>query len=656
MWCRHCLREVQASSSGLSPAACPLCGRSVEAVTRQTQAVRQAREILERWQSSDLFDRIHNTEPTPPKKQQAVLNPPRLSMQREESSPVVTSLPVTPVNRPLPPLSELAPAPPASTTASTNASPTASTTPEAVAAAAISGKDLSSLEQTAQALPSGPASASVVREVPTLPVDLIAPPFLVAAAANSTIANSPATDVTCASSEPPKAPHAIAGPVADAPAAPESVPNATALIETEAAVIRVSESVPIPLDLSSADPEIPQTPQFRETLSPARDTHRNEPVSSMNDGMNTDSIAAFFENNGANLMQHAETPKGATAASKPRFSPIAPMLFPPVAADEQIPFPDGNFPGQPDTENMIPIAPRHGFVTPVNPARPIAADEKTRGTIENLSNAGPRLDPESLPIAEQPRGRTPLTRPNLQRKSLLPPSPKVRSTTDSTVGTNLRIDSPAETGKSGIDQTRDTASTSVMTERGRPVRVSNSPEVGLHNRMATSPTGDALQTPSEGQTMASRPTQQRFVDAPHSLSSRGPHFDVNPPRRTNLTSIIGQTLAYIGVLGLTVGTSMVIYGHFGGYAEYTPTGWLVTTVAQMLLFLGVINLVSGGMEQNNEDVSRRIQSLGDQLLRIEQATSQSQHSPQTDDPAADGYPEAANYSESNRQVSNGLRG
>jgi hypothetical protein len=650
MWCRHCLREVQASSSGLSPAACPLCGRSVEAVTRQTQAVRQAREILERWQSSDLFDRIHNTEPTPPKKQQAVLNPPRLSMQREEPSPVVTSLPVTPVNRPLPPLSELASAPPAS--------PTARTTSEAVDLPAISRKDLSSRQPTPQPSPSGPASASVVREVPTLPVDLIDPPFLVAAAANSTIADSRTIDVTCDSSGAIKTRNAVAGPVADSLASPKSGPVAAALTDTntKAAVIRVSKSVPIPLDLSSADPEIPQTPQVLETRSPARDTHRNEPVSSMNDGINTDSIAAFFENNGANLMQPAESPKGALAASKPRFSPIAPMLFPPVAADEQIHSPDGNFPGQPDTENMIPIAPRHGFVIPGNPTRPIAADEKIRGTTEKTSNAGPRLDPESLPIAEQPRGRTPLTRPNLQRKSLLPTSPKVRSTTDGSVGTNLRIDSPAETGKSGIDQPRGTASTSVITEGGRPVRVSNSPDVGPHNRMATSPTGEASQTPSEGQTMASRPTQQRFVDAPHSLSSRGPHFDVNPPRRTNLTSIIGQTLAYIGVLGLTVGTSMVIYGHFGGYAEYTPTGWLVTTVAQMLLFLGVINLVSGGMEQNNEDVSRRIQSLGDQLLRIEQATSQSPHSPQTDDLAANGYPETAEYSESNRQVSNVLRG
>ena len=114
----------------------------------------------------------------------------------------------------------------------------------------------------------------------------------------------------------------------------------------------------------------------------------------------------------------------------------------------------------------------------------------------------------------------------------------------------------------------------------------------------------------------------RYIDEPHGNGVRGPHFEVSSPRRSNLTSIIGQSLAYLGVLGLTIGTSMVIYGHFGGYAEYTPTGWLVTTVAQMLLFLGVINLVSGGIEQNNDDVSRRINSLGEQLVRIEQVTSE----------------------------------
>jgi hypothetical protein len=123
-------------------------------------------------------------------------------------------------------------------------------------------------------------------------------------------------------------------------------------------------------------------------------------------------------------------------------------------------------------------------------------------------------------------------------------------------------------------------------------------------------------------------SRQRYIDEAHeSQVLRGPHFEMNPPRRSSLTSLTGQFLAYTGVLGLTVGTAIVIYGHFGGMSEYTPTGWLVTTVAQMLLFLGVINLVSGGIEQNNHDVSHRINVLGEQLMRIEQVTETAMRGP-----------------------------
>jgi len=123
-------------------------------------------------------------------------------------------------------------------------------------------------------------------------------------------------------------------------------------------------------------------------------------------------------------------------------------------------------------------------------------------------------------------------------------------------------------------------------------------------------------------------SRQRYIDEAHeSQTLRGPHFELTPPPRSSMTSLTGQFLAYIGVLGLTVGTAIVIYGHFGGMSEYTPTGWLVTTVAQMLLFLGVINLVSGGIEQNNHDVSHRINVLGEQLLRIEQVTESAMRGP-----------------------------
>jgi hypothetical protein len=93
---------------------------------------------------------------------------------------------------------------------------------------------------------------------------------------------------------------------------------------------------------------------------------------------------------------------------------------------------------------------------------------------------------------------------------------------------------------------------------------------------------------------------------------------------------IGQILSYIGILGLTAGTSFVIVGYFGGPASYAPTGWLVATIGQMLLFLGIVTLVSNGMEQTSAEVqqtvnsridelSGRLESLGDKLIRIESA-------------------------------------
>ena len=140
------------------------------------------------------------------------------------------------------------------------------------------------------------------------------------------------------------------------------------------------------------------------------------------------------------------------------------------------------------------------------------------------------------------------------------------------------------------------------------------------------PVSNVLETGNRRTRTQGRP-RQRYIDDAHDAVARGPHFEVVPNRRSNLTSITGQFLAYLGVLGLTIGTAMVIYGHFGGYSQYTPTGWLVTTVAQMMLFLGVINLVSGGMEQTSTDVSQRMEYLGAQLMRIEQVTEEALRGP-----------------------------
>ncbi|MGE3314186.1 MAG: hypothetical protein AB7O26_03645 [Planctomycetaceae bacterium] len=127
-----------------------------------------------------------------------------------------------------------------------------------------------------------------------------------------------------------------------------------------------------------------------------------------------------------------------------------------------------------------------------------------------------------------------------------------------------------------------------------------------------------------------QPEPQRAARSPrihqrHETPMPAPHFNVQSVIQneekpaTNWTSIAGQLLAYGGVAMLTVGSSLVLWGYFGGPETYAPTGWLITTAGQMLLFLGVVTLVSGGMEQTTDEVRRRIEYLGDRFVRFEQA-------------------------------------
>jgi hypothetical protein len=110
----------------------------------------------------------------------------------------------------------------------------------------------------------------------------------------------------------------------------------------------------------------------------------------------------------------------------------------------------------------------------------------------------------------------------------------------------------------------------------------------------------------------------------HAAELAGPNFDIQGSlldtdrRKTNWTYVLGQLLAYAGVALLTVGSTLVLWGYFGGPASYAPTGWLTTMAGQMILILGVVTLVSGGMEQTNEDVRVRIERLGERMIRIEQ--------------------------------------
>ncbi len=79
--------------------------------------------------------------------------------------------------------------------------------------------------------------------------------------------------------------------------------------------------------------------------------------------------------------------------------------------------------------------------------------------------------------------------------------------------------------------------------------------------------------------------------------------------------------AYLGVLTLFVGSVLVLLGHFGNLASYSPTGWIIATAGQMLLFLGVVTLVAAGLEQIQEGWRRSHADLADRFARLERTTA-----------------------------------
>ncbi len=112
---------------------------------------------------------------------------------------------------------------------------------------------------------------------------------------------------------------------------------------------------------------------------------------------------------------------------------------------------------------------------------------------------------------------------------------------------------------------------------------------------------------------------QLRVDSAHGPA--GHHLPENPVSASKGGSWLltaGQLLAYFGVGTLTIGTVMVLVGYYGNNTEWLPTGWLTASAGQMLLFLGVITLVSGGMEQATQEIVQKVDRLGDRIVRMEQ--------------------------------------
>ncbi len=89
--------------------------------------------------------------------------------------------------------------------------------------------------------------------------------------------------------------------------------------------------------------------------------------------------------------------------------------------------------------------------------------------------------------------------------------------------------------------------------------------------------------------------------------------------RANFSWVAGaaQLAAYAGVLLLTCGGTMVVSSHYGAPPQRAMNGWLLATIGQMLLFLGVITLVSHGVDQAQAEVARGVKRLSRRLRRLE---------------------------------------
>lgn len=87
--------------------------------------------------------------------------------------------------------------------------------------------------------------------------------------------------------------------------------------------------------------------------------------------------------------------------------------------------------------------------------------------------------------------------------------------------------------------------------------------------------------------------------------------------------LVGQMFAYLGVITLFVGSVLVLLGYFGGIPAYAPTGWIIATAGQMLLFLGVVTLISAGLQQTGDTVREALQRYASRLERLERLLEQS---------------------------------
>ncbi|APZ93962.1 hypothetical protein [Fuerstiella marisgermanici] len=558
MWCPHCQSETNAVGSGLSEKLrCESCGKAFISSKPSDSSIRQARDIIARWSSDDLLDRITSLPDIP-----AMPKPHFAIEQREqhgERSAENNEQRASDVNPSGKQTQADGPAPPA-------AEPTAT------------DEQNNSVDDQQDSTQGLMEESDRISDEPTRDQQITDDSPAMAPVASTNEDTAPKTDAAIEQTpvvSTPRKPEETQEPVANTSATAKSALSVEELSQQFGLTAAQPKFFPASAphnaaktaDATESAPEPDQKPA--EPISPPPQQESNTPVA-------------------AEESELAEVPEASEEKADTALQIAAPDE--PETSQAEVSQPESS---QPELQDDTP---------------------------EDTSSAPSTIQPEPVvvPLVQKQRRtqrRVPQRRQQQPRRSTETNSDKGPAT----VSRKLRVDSNSELEP----ETTDDEAQSVSGSRIQ----SNSPTGGRRFRIDDSEDVQQTLGTSDGRTRTDSRHRDRFIDEAHDTALRGPHFQVTAPKRSNMTSLTGQFLAYLGVLGLTIGTAMVIYGHFGGYSEYTPTGWLVTTVAQMMLFLGVINLVSGGIEQNNDDVSARINNLGEQLMRIEYVTEQALRGP-----------------------------
>ncbi|WP_437206422.1 hypothetical protein [Planctomicrobium sp. SH664] len=267
---------------------------------------------------------------------------------------------------------------------------------------------------------------------------------------------------------------------------------------------------------------------------------------------------------------------------------------------------------QEQTSHSLPEVPREPVILSQPEIKPPAADQKIE-----VPPAVPVLPTVPVPPPAEPAVQPALETPVSTADKVISEAATVTSLPTEYEGKKLRFDvehqAPEGPAKPQRERKRRPRMLDKIPQSAVPVEATSPPVPEI-------PPASPLPSP---QAAAMRPNYT--LDESHA-SVPDPHFDIRKAARPSTSypgraeAVWGQLLAYGGVGLLTVGTVLVLWGYFGGIENYASTGWLVATAGNMILLLGIVTLVSGGMQQTTHEVSQRIEHLGGRMVRIEEST------------------------------------